>query len=177
MQPIFYLFYGAALTSRLVALAVSLRHEKRLRVEGAREFGRRVSGLFVIAWLGIFAGSLVETAARHTTADGITVLAIAIWLLSMVALLAVIRALGPLWTFKILIAEGHTVVRSGPFRFVKHPNYYFNLLPEVFAIPLAGHAWLTLALGFPVYAIAIAVRIRQEERAMRELVPTWPHRR
>jgi methyltransferase len=53
-------------------------------------------------------------------------------------------------------------VTSGPYRFLRHPNY-LALLLEFVALPMAGGAWLS-AIGLSALnGAALAVRIRAEE--------------
>lgn len=79
----------------------------------------------------------------------------------------VIATLKQRWTTRIVILPGAPLVKSGPYRFLNHPNY----------VVVAGEiALLPLAFGLPVYALAfsvlngfiLAVRIRAENAALRE---------
>lgn len=77
----------------------------------------------------------------------------------------VLATLGSRWTTRIVVTPGETLVRRGPYRFLKHPNY----------VVVAGEiAVLPLAFGLPVFALlfsllngaALWVRIRAENRAL-----------
>jgi methyltransferase len=60
-------------------------------------------------------------------------------------------------------------VRSGPYRFIPHPNYLAVAL-ELFALPLVFEAWITALAASVLNAILLlGVRIPTEERALREL--------
>jgi methyltransferase len=75
------------------------------------------------------------------------------------------RTLGTYWTTRIWVVPGMTRIRSGPYRFVRHPNYV-AVVVEVAAAPLLFGAWRT-ALGVSVLnLVALAIRIRAEERAL-----------
>jgi methyltransferase len=81
-----------------------------------------------------------------------------------------IRALGPQWTTRVIVVPGTGLVTSGPYRYLRHPNYVAVVL-EGIALPLVHTAWLT-ALAFTVLnAALLAGRIRVEERALLELAP------
>lgn len=88
-------------------------------------------------------------------------------------LLVVSHLLGRLWTVKLMIARDHVLVTHPLFRWVRHPNYFLNILPELVGFALALHAWFTLVIGLAIYAVPLGIRIRQEERAMREHVPGY----
>jgi isoprenylcysteine carboxyl methyltransferase (ICMT) family protein YpbQ len=98
---------------------------------------------------------------------------LALYILSMLALAYVIRELGALWTVKVMIAQGHTLKQSWPFRTLRHPNYYLNIIPELLALALIMKAWLTLLFLFPPYLVALVCRIRIEESAMRRRFSTY----
>lgn len=48
-----------------------------------------------------------------------------------------------------------------------------NVIPELLGLALLMKAWLTLAVLLPLYLAALGVRIRQEERAMRDACPGY----
>jgi isoprenylcysteine carboxyl methyltransferase (ICMT) family protein YpbQ len=160
-------FVAMAFAARLTSLAWSKRNERRLRAAGAREFGRFNSRALALAHLAFYAAAPVEAALRgREPSRRVGWLGVALYTVAMGMLVWVWRALGPLWTVKVLIGPQQRVVRSGPYRFCKHPNYFLNLLPELVGYGLALGAWRTLGWGLPCYARCLAVRIRQEEAAM-----------
>ena len=77
----------------------------------------------------------------------------------------VLQTLGPRWTTRIIVLPGAPLVTSGPFRFVRHPNYLI-VIGEIAVLPLVFGLW-QVALFFSVLNGAILfVRIRAEERAL-----------
>lgn len=78
-----------------------------------------------------------------------------------------IRTLGERWTTRIVIRPGLPLVSTGPYRYLRHPNYLAVVL-EILALPLIHAAWLT-ALGFTALNGALLTRrIRTEEAALAE---------
>jgi methyltransferase len=77
----------------------------------------------------------------------------------------VMAALGARWTSRIIVVPGETLVRTGPYRFIAHPNYAV-VVGEVAILPLAfGLVWL--ALGFSIAnAVMLTIRIRAEDAAL-----------
>jgi methyltransferase len=77
----------------------------------------------------------------------------------------VVRTLGPHWTTRVVVVPGHARIRSGPYRFVQHPNY----LAVVGGIlrSLVHTAWITAALFTSVNLPLLAWRIACEEKALR----------
>jgi len=81
-----------------------------------------------------------------------------------------ITTLGPRWNTRVVVVPGLPLVRTGPYRWFKHPNYV-AVVVEGFALPLVHSAWLT-ALAFTVLnAMLLRVRIRTENEAL-ALCPT-----
>jgi methyltransferase len=73
-----------------------------------------------------------------------------------------IRCLGSAWNVRAQVPHDLVPVTSGPYRFLRHPNY-LALLAEFVALPMAGGAWRS-AVGLSVLNGAIlAARIRAEE--------------
>ena len=65
----------------------------------------------------------------------------------------------------MIVVPGAELVRRGPYRFVRHPNYLIVAL-EIPVLPLVFGAW-PLAVGFGLANLAVlAWRLRVEERAL-----------
>lgn len=78
-----------------------------------------------------------------------------------------VATLGRRWNVRTIVVPGLAVVRKGPYRFVRHPNYVAVVL-EGIAVPLVHGAWLTAA-GFTLLNVPLlAIRIRCEEAALAE---------
>lgn len=145
---------------RLAELAWAERNTRRLRAGGAYEVGAAhyppIVGLHA-AWL----------AGLWAFAWGRPVL----WLfLALFVVLQLVRAwilvtLGSRWTTRILIVPGEVLVRSGPYRFLRHPNYAL-VVGEIACLPLVfGMLWY--AIGFSLLNAGVLwIRIRAEEGAL-----------
>lgn len=78
-----------------------------------------------------------------------------------------IAALGRFWSLHVEIRDNHEFVRSGPFRFVRHPAY-FSMILELAALALICNALWTLAIVPLVFIPVLYLRIRIEEDALIE---------
>jgi isoprenylcysteine carboxyl methyltransferase (ICMT) family protein YpbQ len=115
-----------------------------------------------------YAGAVIEgDVFRHAQFDRIATVGLAIYIFSAIALIWVIRTLGPFWSGKVLIAPGHQLVVHPIFRAIKHPNYFLNMIPELVGFSIMLHAWITLAIGLPIFLITLYFRIRVEEWALK----------
>ena len=74
-------------------------------------------------------------------------------------------SLGRFWTTRILTLPDAPLVRRGPYRWVRHPNYQV-VVAEVALLPLAFGA-VGIALIFSAAnLILLAIRIRAEDAAL-----------
>lgn len=77
----------------------------------------------------------------------------------------VLSTLGRRWTTRIIVVPGESLIRSGPYRFVRHPNYVV-VAAEIALLPLVFGLW-EVALVFTILnLIVLAIRVREEARAL-----------
>lgn len=147
---------------RLRELSLSARHERatdRGRVAAARSYP-----LMVALHGALFAAPLIEVAAlgRRPRVP-----------LAWVGLLAAatglrwwsIRSLGPAWNVRAIVPDDLRPVVRGPYRWVRHPNYVAVAL-EVWALPMAGGAWISAVVLSGLNGLVLWHRIRAEERLL-----------
>ncbi|MFD4587982.1 isoprenylcysteine carboxyl methyltransferase family protein [Streptomyces sp. NPDC087659] len=151
---------------RLAELAVARRNSAWSRAHGGVEHGRGHYPVMVVLHTALLAGCAVEPWAA-----GRPFLPALGW--TMLALTAAAQALrwwcivtlGPRWNTRVVVVPGLPLVASGPYRWLRHPNYA-AVVVEGFALPLVHTAWLT-ALAFTALNLALlGVRIRCEESAL-----------
>ena len=82
-----------------------------------------------------------------------------------------VSTLGSAWNVRAVVPEDLQPVASGPYRWVRHPNY-LAIAVEFVALPLAGGAWLSALLLSALNALALWRRIEAEERLL-EAVPGY----
>lgn len=145
---------------RVSELFIARANTRRLLAEGAYEIGARHYPLIVAvhtAWL--------INLWLLAPGQPISWPLIALFALLQVARIWVLRTLGPRWTTRIIILPGAPLVKSGPYRFMSHPNYAI-VVAEIALLPLA-FGLETLALVFTALnAAVLTIRIRAEGRAL-----------
>ena len=145
---------------RLFELWLARRNTRRLIAKGAREHGRNHYP-FIVAVHVLWIASLWWL-ARSRPIDGFWLAAFVLLEISRVWVLA---TLGRRWTTRIIVDPEEELVESGPYRFVNHPNYWV-VIGEIAVLPLAFGLW-QVALIFSLLNLAVlAVRIREENRAL-----------
>ena len=81
------------------------------------------------------------------------------------------RSLGRQWNVRALVPRDLAPVETGPYRYVRHPNYVAVIL-EFLAVPLVAGANLSAGLLSAVNAYVLYDRIRAEE-ALLEASPSY----
>ncbi len=66
---------------------------------------------------------------------------------------------------------GAKPVRRGAYRYLSHPNYVVVLV-EILTFPLIFGVWITAIVFTALIAAVLSVRIREEDRALAELMHT-----
>ena len=98
---------------------------------------------------------------------------LAVFLVLQTLRLWVLLSLGRRWTTRIIVLSGDPLVRRGPFRWLKHPNYAV-VAGEIAVLPLAFDL-PAFALIFSILnAAVLSVRIRAEDRALTEASGSQP---
>ena len=80
---------------------------------------------------------------------------------------AALHALGRQWSLQARVLEDHSLVRQGPYRVVRHP-IYTGMLGMIIAAGLAWSHWVGFLVSLLFFAIGTAIRVRSEEKLLRE---------
>jgi methyltransferase len=114
--------------------------------------------------VALFAAPLCELAASRRRPR-----APLLWVGALVGATALrwwsIRTLGAAWNVRAVVPADLRPVTSGPYRFVRHPNYVAVAL-EFVALPMAGGAWVSALVLSSLNALVLGDRIREEERLL-----------
>jgi protein-S-isoprenylcysteine O-methyltransferase Ste14 len=81
---------------------------------------------------------------------------------------AAIRALGEQWSLAARVVEGHKLVTQGPYSIVRNP-IYTGMFGMLLATGLAVSHWIGLVIAIVIFAIGTFIRVRSEERLLREM--------
>ena len=154
---------GFVTLQRLAELRLAERNSRRLLADGAVEHAAGHYPFLValhMAWL----------AALWWWAPGrpINLALLALFALLQLGRVWVIATLGKRWTTRIIVKPGAPLVRSGPYRFLDHPNYAI-VTAEIAVLPLV-FGLVGIAIVFSLLnAIILWVRIRAENQALESL--------
>ncbi len=152
---------------RIAELRLSARHEAALVARGGVVHASQMPAMRAMhgAW---FASMLAEVWALPTRPGSrLAALGIAGLGAGMALRAGSQRALDDRWTASIVTIPGEARVQTGVFRLMRHPNY-LGVAAEIAAVPLVHGAWRTAVVFSVLDAALLAVRIRAEERALRQ---------
>jgi methyltransferase len=151
---------------RVAELVVAQRHLRWARERGAVESGQGHYPAMVVLHVALLVGCLFEVEALDRP-----FLAWLGWPMLVVLTAAqvlrwwCIRTLGPQWNTRVVVVPGLPLVHTGPYRWVRHPNYV-AVVAEGVALPLVHSAWLTALVFTVLNAGLLVIRIRCENRVL-----------
>ncbi|MGE0711886.1 MAG: isoprenylcysteine carboxylmethyltransferase family protein [Planctomycetota bacterium] len=82
-----------------------------------------------------------------------------------------LRTIGRAWNVRVVVPDPDAVVTSGPYAWIRHPNYLVVIL-EIASLPLLHGAWISALSLSLLNACVLSRRIRTEEAALSQL-PAW----
>jgi methyltransferase len=155
---------------RVVELVISTRNARAAFARGGEEFGRSHFPWMVALHTGLLVASFLEAwllGRPFLPWLGWPMLALVV--LSQALRYWCIATLGQQWNTRVIVVPGAGAVSSGPYRWLRHPNYVAVVI-EGFALPLVFTSWIT-ALVFTVLnaILLLGFRIPVEERALSAL--------
>lgn len=159
------LLAGVALL-RIVELAISRRNQRLLSKQGVRKVREPHFHWMVLLHTGILIGAALEVVFLHR--PFIPALASVMGILFLLANAArwwVIHTLGGHWNVEVMESARLGVVTSGPFRFIRHPNYTAVII-ELAALPLIHTAWLTALVGSAAHVWVLSRRLAIEDAVL-----------
>jgi methyltransferase len=151
---------------RLLELRISKQHQQEMLGRGAARVEEPRFRWMVLLHTAVIVGSAVEVVfLKRPFLPILAAIMFAIFLAANAVRWWVIRTLGQHWNVQVVDSTRLGVVTSGPFRFVRHPNYA-AVFAEMIALPLIHTAWITAILGTIGHAIVLKMRLSTEERML-----------
>jgi methyltransferase len=151
---------------RLLEMRLSRRHQRALAARGAHRAPEPGFGAMVALHTGVLVASAVEVLALHRPfSPALGVPALVAFALANALRWWVIATLGPHWNVQVVGSLSLGVVTSGPYRFVRHPNYV-AVFVELLALPLVHGAYVTALVGAALHVAVLRRRLAVEEAVL-----------
>jgi methyltransferase len=169
MDVSFYLFLALLLavgSMRLVEMRISRQHQREMAARGAAKVDEPKFRWMVLLHTAVLIGAAVEVVfLKRPFIVWLAAPMFAIFIAANALRWWVIRSLGAHWNVQVVDSSRLGVVTTGPFRYVRHPNYA-AVFSELLALPLIHTAWITAIAGAVAHVGVLAQRLSTEERVL-----------
>jgi methyltransferase len=159
------------LGAMLVELRVSQRNERAFRLQGAVDAPDPVYAVMRWAYPGAFVAMAIEGGLSGAPFGWQTPAGIVVFVLAKALKAWAIRSLGTRWTYRVLVHAGAPLVTTGPYLFLRHPNYV-GVIGEMVGMGLMMHATVSGPIMTLLFTELLRRRIAAEERALGLLRPS-----
>ena len=159
-----YIVVGFLVLQRLAELIIARRNHRTLAARGAIEVGQRHYPAFV----ALHAGWLLAMLGTIDPGTSVSVPLLAVFVLLECGRVWVVATLGRRWTTRVMVLPGAKRIRSGPYRYVNHPNYLI-VCGEIAVVPLMFGAWPLAIVASVLNVLVFRTRIRVENKALAEV--------
>ena len=155
------------LAERVFEMRLAAKNRRILFERGGLEFFpesyRRIFWMHLLFIISL----VIESYPWFIAFDKLTVACLAAVLLLQLLRYWCVSSLKEYWNTRIILVPGDEVVRRGPYRFIRHPNYMVVTL-EFFVLPLLARAPLTLLIFSIANLFVLRQRITLEEQVLKE---------
>ncbi|WP_077326606.1 isoprenylcysteine carboxyl methyltransferase family protein [Virgibacillus siamensis] len=161
-----WLFILVVILQRIIELFIAKQNEIWMKGRGGVEKGEKHYKWFILLHCFFFLSMMTEVVVDGTSNMNFSYFWFSVFLLTQMCRIWCIQSLGRFWNTKVIILPGVALIRKGPYKYVKHPNYIIVAI-ELFVIPFMIGAQVT-AVIFPIlHIMLLRVRIPREEKALR----------
>jgi methyltransferase len=143
----------------------SARNERTQRSRGGVEPAGDVYPLMRVVYPVSFAAMIAELIARGVPPLPIALTGALVYLAAKALKWWAIVSLGSCWMFKVITVPGTLRVSTGPYRFMRHPNYV-GVMGEFAGFALMTGAIVSGPLAFALFGLILVKRVAVEERAL-----------
>jgi len=160
----FIIFMAFILLLRMGELILSGKNEKKLLQQGAVQYGKQHYPFMIALHTLFFVSLVVEYVLKQPQTFSLILLVFYFLLLAFKVW--VLSSLGHFWSTKIYHIAGVPLIKKGPYKFMKHPNYLIVIV-EILIIPLIFHLYITAIIFSVLNGCMLFVRINEENKVLR----------
>nr|WP_107942248.1 isoprenylcysteine carboxylmethyltransferase family protein [Metasolibacillus fluoroglycofenilyticus] len=164
---VIYLFILIIILQRFVELIIARHNERWLRAQGAYEVGTNHYPHMLALHSSFFIVLLLEITLKKPSLSPLFPILLLLFVVVQGLRVWCIYSLGRFWNTKIFILPHAPVIRKGPYRFMRHPNYFVVSI-EILLLPFMFQAYFSAFIFTVLNAVILSVRIPIEERALRQ---------
>lgn len=165
MYTFFWLFISVIILQRLYELKIAKRNERWMKERGAIEFGQEHYKWFIILHTLFFVVLIGEVMYLAKQIEHVSYFFLLLFIATQAGRIWCILSLGQFWNTKVIILPKVALIKKGPYKYVKHPNYIIVAL-ELFIIPFIFGAYITAYLFPFLHLLLLFIRVPTENRAL-----------
>jgi methyltransferase len=155
----------------LVEARLAASNERRQLARGGIEPPGDVYAIMRIAYPGVFLAMIAEGIWRAPQGSVFfvsfvwSIVGFVLFVAAKLLKVWAIVSLGDAWTFRVIVRPGAPLVATGPYRWLRHPNYV-AVVGELAGVALMSGARIAGPLGTVLFGVLMFKRVSVEERAL-----------
>ncbi len=161
----FVAFYTFLIFQRISELFLAKKNEAASRKEGAVEYDKEGYKYIVLLHTGFIISFFAEKIFLGRELNSFSLVLFIIFIFTQILRYWALSSLGIYWNTKILVVPNLNLVRKGPYKYFKHPNYV-AVITEIAVIPLIFSCYITAIVFTILNLITLRRRISIEEKAL-----------
>jgi methyltransferase len=148
-----------------IEASIASRHERALLQRGAFDVPRDIYPVMRIVYPAAFLAMAIEGVWRGQPPRGVLACGVIVFVAAKAIKYWAAWTLGDRWTFRVIILPGASLINTGPYRWLRHPNYV-GVVGELAGAALLFGAPLAGCIGVAAFGVILWRRIRIEEAAL-----------
>ena len=165
MSTLFIIFIFFLAIQRIIELRLAKKNEEIVREEGAVEYDSEGYKYIVYMHIAFFISLILEKYLLSRGFNALSLLFFIIFIVTQLLRYWAITSLGKYWNTKILVVPDIELVKRGPYKYLRHPNY-LAVITEIAVIPLIFSCYITCIIFSILNFLTLLRRIRIEEDAL-----------
>jgi methyltransferase len=149
----------------LVEARRASHNERAQRARGGVEPQGDPYAIMRVAYPGAFLAMIIEGILRGSLAPATVIAGSVLFILAKALKWWAMLSLGPSWTFRVIVVPGAELVTSGPYRYLRHPNYA-AVVGELAGVALVSGARVAGPIATAAFAMLMLKRIAVENQAL-----------
>lgn len=167
----FYFLICLMIIQRLIELLIATNNERWIKKRGGVEIGQTHYKWFIWLHILFFIAMIIESQVKFINSGGLLSIYWYFCLGFVVAQLGriwCIYSLGRFWNTKIIILPKVALIKKGPYKYVKHPNYIIVFI-ELLFMPLIFGLFITATIFPFLHLLLLTIRVPLEDEALSRL--------
>jgi len=168
MVSVYFAFYLLLIIiQRISEMKISKRNEKILIQKGALEFGRAHFKFIIMTHILFLISMAIEYFLKSDNIELklYNIIFFGFVILFQILRFSIMKSLGIYRTMRIYRIPGGPLVKTGLYKYFRHPNYMIVIL-EIIIIPLVFNLYLTSIIFTLLNSIILTIRISEENKAL-----------